>query len=101
MSIFSAFVLFLVIWFLVLFLVLPLNITTQSERNHITQGTPRSAPIHAGIARKFALVTIMTIVVWIGILVVIDYGWISVIDIDIFANMRPSGYAPVGAESVD
>jgi len=89
MSITSAIVLFAVIWFMVLFIVLPLRLTTQHEAGHVVPGTPASAPENPNIARKAKIVTAISVVLWIVIAGTILSGRITVDDFDIF-NKGPS-----------
>ncbi|MFL2802956.1 MAG: DUF1467 family protein [Paracoccaceae bacterium] len=65
MTITASLVLFAVFWFLILFVVLPLNIKTQGEAGENSYGTPSSAPIKANIKKKMFLVTICTLIIWI------------------------------------
>ena len=44
MNPFSAAVVFAVVWFLTLFVVLPIGLRTQDEAGRIEPGTPASAP---------------------------------------------------------
>ena len=62
MTITASLVLFAVFWFLILFVVLPLNIKTQGEEGKNSYGTPSSAPINANIKKKMILVTLFTTV---------------------------------------
>jgi predicted secreted protein len=52
MTITASLVLFAVFWFLILFIILPLNIKTQQEEVKRSYGTPTSAPINANIKKK-------------------------------------------------
>jgi len=87
MTITSALVLFAVIWFMVLFVVLPLRITTQGEAGHVVPGTPESAPDNPQIGRKMKITTAVSVVLFALIAGVIVSGWIGVEDFDIFNRM--------------
>ncbi len=89
MGITSAIVLFLVIWFMVLFVVLPLRLTTQGEAGVVEPGTPSSAPVNPNLRRKFRIVTAVAVVLWAVIATVILSGAISVRDFDWFDRMGP------------
>ena len=65
MTITASLVLFAVFWFLILFIILPLNIKTQQEEGKRSYGTPTSAPVNANIKKKMILVTLFTIVAWL------------------------------------
>lgn len=89
MSIVSALVLFAVIWFMVLFVVLPIRMETQGDRGEIVPGTHASAPANLQMAKKAKLVTLISAGLWIVIAGVIISGVISVRDIDWFNRMGP------------
>ena len=90
MSITAAFVLFAVCWFLTLFVVLPLRLTTQGDSGTVEPGTPAGAPQGFVVARKMRLTTLVATVVWALISAVILSGWISVRDFDIRGTMGPA-----------
>ncbi len=87
MNIFSAVVLFLVIWFLALLTVLPMRVRTQEEDGHIVPGTPASAPVDPMLGRKLVWTTVATLLIWAPIAAVIIWGGLSVRDIDIWGRM--------------
>lgn len=89
MSIVSAFVLFAVIWFLVLFIVLPLRLETQGDRGEVTPGTQASAPANLSMKRKALVTTAVAVVLWALISGIILSGIISVRDIDLFHRLGP------------
>ena len=89
MSITSALVLFAVIWFMVLFVVLPLRLTTQGDAGEIVPGTHAGAPSELNLKRKFRIVTLVSFVLWVVIAGVIFSGMITVRDIDVFNRMGP------------
>ncbi|MGI9521651.1 MAG: DUF1467 family protein [Hyphomicrobiaceae bacterium] len=63
--------LFFVVWWIVLFAVLPFGVRTQRESNSIVPGTPESAPAQFPLARVFLLNTIVATVVFLIIWVII------------------------------
>ncbi len=87
MNITSALVLFAVIWFMVLFIVLPLRLRTQEEEGSVVPGTPSSAPVNPNIKRKVQIVTAVAVVLWVVIAGVIISGAITVADFDMFNKM--------------
>ena len=93
MSITSAIVLYAVIWFMVLFVVLPLRFTSQGERGEVVRGTPASAPAEPRLRRKAGIVTVVSAVIWAGIAGVIFSGVVTVRDIDVFNRMDPPAAA--------
>ncbi len=71
MTITASLVLFAVFWFLILFIILPLNIKTQQEEGKRSHGTPTSAPVNANIKKKMILVTLLSSIIWLISMVLI------------------------------
>ena len=84
MTISAAIVLFSVIWFMCLFIILPLKIKSQGEDGEIVPGTPASAPSRPQLKKKTIYVTIISLVLWIALIFVITSGLIRVQDIAFF-----------------
>jgi predicted secreted protein len=93
MAVTSAVVLLAVIWFMVLFVVLPLKLKTQGDVGRIVPGTHASSPEGLNLKRKFVVTTIFALIIWTFICTVIVSGAISVRDIDWFSRMSPPGSA--------
>lgn len=74
----SAIVLFFVIWFMVMFITLPLRRRTQGDDGDVTPGTPAGAPTNFTLGRTMLIVTVVTFVVWGIICAVIISGVIDV-----------------------
>ena len=91
MTITAAIVLFAVTWFMVFFIVLPLNLTTQGDTGKVEPGTPAAAPAGFVVARKARLTTLVAVVIWAILCAVILSGAITVHDLDIFGRMHPRG----------
>ena len=85
----SAVVLFAVIWFMVLFITLPIGLRTQGDEDDVVPGTHASAPANINMKRKALIVTAISIVLWLIIAGIIYSGWISVRDLDWFGRMSP------------
>ena len=83
---FSAIVLLAVIWFMTLFIVLPLRLKTQGDTGNIVSGTPASAPDEIQIKRKFLLTTAIAVPIWVVIVAVILSGIVTVEDFDLFTR---------------
>lgn len=94
MQITSALVLFAVIWFMVLFVVLPLNLRTQSEAGEVVPGTPGSAPMDPQLKRKAKIVTLVALPLWIVACAIIISGLITVEDFDLFRRFGPQDATP-------
>ena len=87
MTITSALVLFAVIWFMLLFMALPLRNRSQSDDGERVPGTPASAPVNPMIGKKMLWVTVITVVLW-GLLVwLILSGILTIEDIDVWNRM--------------
>ena len=65
MTITSIIVLLSVYWFIILFIVLPINVTTQSDERNVIEGTAPSSPVNHNLKRKFFITTIVSIILWI------------------------------------
>ncbi len=76
MSITLGIALYFVIWWIVLFAVLPFGVHTQAEDGEVVPGTPQSAPKQFSFARAAQINTIVATVVF-GIV------WLA-IELDIF-----------------
>jgi predicted secreted protein len=72
MTITSAIVLLSVYWFIILFIILPINVTTQSDERNIIEGTAPSSPVNPNLKRKFSITTIVSIILWIPTCLVIN-----------------------------
>ena len=62
MTITSAIVLLSVYWFIILFIILPINVTTQNDERNIIEGTAPSSPVNPNLKRKFSITTIVSII---------------------------------------
>jgi len=56
-------ILFLLIWWLLLFIVLPLNISDTAEKI-VEGGNDTGAPSNPQIFKKFLITTIISIIIW-------------------------------------
>ena len=84
MSITAAAVLCVVIWFVTMFVVLPIRLRTQGDEGEIVPGTHAGAPANFKLGRTLLIVTIAGTIVWAIIAGIIISGWIGVEDIDWF-----------------
>ena len=67
MSLFSALAIYFIIWWLVLFIVLPFGVRSQQEAGDVTLGTDHGAPDRPQLARKFAITTAIAAVVFAAV----------------------------------
>jgi predicted secreted protein len=81
-------VLYAIIWFMVLFIILPIRMQTQDEAGQRTPGTPGSAPANPQLKRRFILTSAIATVIWAGIATIIITGAITIEDIDIFNRLN-------------
>ena len=72
MTITSALVLLSVYWFIILFIVLPINVTTQKDKKNIIEGTAPSSPVNPNLKYKFSITTIVSFILWIPTCLVIN-----------------------------
>ena len=72
MTITSAIVLLSVYWFIILFIILPINVTTQNDERNIIEGTAPSSPVNPNLKRKFSITTIVSIILWLPTCLVIN-----------------------------
>ena len=70
---------FLTIWFVVLFAILPIGVRSQRESGSYMEGTDPGAPVHPQLLKKAALTTVVTSVIFAALMVVWRLlGWGSV-----------------------
>ena len=72
MTITSAIVLLSVYWFIILFIILPINVTTQNDERKIIEGTAPSSPVNPNLKRKFSITTVVSVILWIPTCLVIN-----------------------------
>lgn len=89
MTITAALILFAVTWFMVFFMVLPVRFRSQAEAGEVVPGTPKSAPADHMVGRKARITTMITVVIWGGLVWFITSGLVSIRDIDVMGHMPP------------
>jgi len=77
MSPFSAFVVYLLIWWVTLFGILPLGVRGQAEENSIVKGSEPGAPVKSNIKRKFIITTVVATIIWLIVCAIIITGALS------------------------
>jgi len=77
MNLFSLFVMYLLIWWIVLFGILPIGVKTQSDSGEIVKGSEPGAPAESNIKMKFILTTIIATIIWALICGIIISGWFN------------------------
>jgi predicted secreted protein len=69
--------LFFVIWWTVLFAVLPLGVRSQYEHGEVTPGTEGAAPHQPMLLRKVVITTLVAAVVFAAVDLTISRRWLS------------------------
>ncbi|TCD14455.1 DUF1467 family protein [Oricola cellulosilytica] len=64
MNLISAFAIFFIIWWVVLFTTLPLGVRSQVEDDDVTLGTEHGAPTRPALLRKMLLTTAISLVLF-------------------------------------
>jgi predicted secreted protein len=87
MTIGAAVVLYAVVWFMVLFIILPLRLTSQEEAGDIVPGTPSSAPVNPKLGKKAIWTTIVSTVVWVALVAIIASGILPLSTFDFYVGI--------------
>jgi predicted secreted protein len=82
MSITGGIVLFVTVWFLTMFIVLPIRSRSQAEEGEVVPGTHEGAPANFRLRRTMLIVTLWTIPIWCACAAIILSGLITVEDLD-------------------
>ncbi len=83
----SGLVLYLVVWFMTFFCVLPIKIQTQGEAGSTVEGTHHGSPEKHHLKKKAWITTGIAFVIWAVLAYIILTGAITVRDIDMFGTM--------------
>lgn len=67
MSPISAIAIYFIIWWVVLFAVLPIGVRSQSEDGEVILGTDHGAPVRPMLVRKAAITTLIAAVIFAGV----------------------------------
>ena len=77
----SVIAIYFVVWWVVLFAVLPWGIRTQEEEGEVTLGTTESAPARPQLLKKAIATSIVAAVVTLALWLFFDYYGIGLTDI--------------------
>ena len=77
MSVTLGIAIYIVMWWTVLFAVLPIGVRTQAEDGSVVPGTPESAPTAPRLLRKVFLTTAVSAALFGLVWAVIHYGYID------------------------
>ncbi|HSF90830.1 MAG TPA: DUF1467 family protein [Paracoccaceae bacterium] len=69
---------YIFIWWITLFAVLPFGVRTQQEAGEVVPGTPESAPEKPRLLRVFAINTIVATIVFAVVYSAIVFRWINI-----------------------
>jgi predicted secreted protein len=86
MSVPFAIAIYVVIWWTLLFAILPIGVRTQGEDGEVVPGTPESAPTRPRLLRVVLLTTIVSALVFAAVWAAVRWG---VIDLERLLG-RPS-----------
>lgn len=64
MSLFSMLVVFILIWWVTLFAILPIGVQGQAESGEVVKGSEPGAPVKSEMKKKFMTTTIVTFIIW-------------------------------------
>ena len=81
MTIVFGLAIFFVVWWIILFAVLPFGVHTQSQAGETVPGTPPGAPAQFAIKRVFLINTAVSIVIFCAIWAAIEFDWFGVGDL--------------------
>lgn len=87
MSVTFAVAVYLIIWWTVLFAVLPIGLRTQGEDGAVVPGTPESAPTAPRLVRVALLTTVISALVFAALWALVTYG---VIDLERLFGRSPA-----------
>ena len=73
MPIYSIFAVYFIVWWLVIFVVLPFGIRTHEEEGNVLLGTTSSAPANLHLARKAIITSVISAIIVYGIW----YGYVK------------------------
>lgn len=93
MSITSYVVVYAMLWFLVLFIVLPLRLKTQGDVGEVVPGTHAGAPADLNLKKRLRIVTAIATVLWLILVAVILSGWVTLDDVDLLKRFGPDSGA--------
>jgi predicted secreted protein len=77
MSLTLGIAIYVIIWWTVLFAVLPIGVRTQGEDGAIVPGTPESAPTAPRLLRVVLLTTLISALLFAGAWAAVKYGLVD------------------------
>lgn len=80
---------YVVIWWTVLFAMLPIGVRTQSDEGEVTPGTAESAPLAPRLLPKMVATTVISTVIFALVYAIIVHRLISIDDIPFLPRYEP------------
>lgn len=77
MSLALGIALYLMIWWITLFAVLPFGVRTQDEAGEVVPGTPPSAPAKPRLLKAFLINTVVATAVFAIVWGALEYDWLD------------------------
>ena len=77
MSVSLGIALYIMIWWMTLFAVLPFGVRTQGEAGEVVEGTPESAPTRPRVVRAMAINTVVAAFVFAFVWTALDQDWMG------------------------
>ncbi len=77
MSLSLAVVLYIMIWWMTLFAVLPFGVKTQGEAGEVVEGTPESAPVSPRLIRVVLINTVVAALVFAFVWSALENDWLG------------------------
>jgi predicted secreted protein len=65
---------YFIVWWLMLFAVLPFGVVTQGEMGEVVPGTPESAPAHFRLRRVVVITTVAATIVFCALWASVHWG---------------------------
>jgi predicted secreted protein len=72
---------YFIIWWIVLFAMLPIGVRTQDEEGEISPGTTESAPQYPNLLPKMVATTLISTIVFAGVYAIVVHQLIALDDI--------------------
>jgi len=69
--------LYIMIWWMTLFAVLPFGVKTQGEAGDVVEGTPASAPVSPRILRTLIINTIVATITFVFVWTALEQDWLG------------------------
>ena len=88
MTIPFAMAIYLIIWWVVLFAMLPIGVRTQAEEGEVVPGTTESAPHRPQLLAKIAATTVVASVVFVVVYLVVAHHLITLDDVPFFPRFE-------------